>query len=60
MIFSPNSICSVGVNERSALRDLRERLFYHREELVAAFKKYDDDNTGWTELFVNYWHLSKH
>eukprot|EP00794_Sanderia_malayensis_P007362 gene7362-8182_t len=37
---------TIGVNEQSAVRDLRERFFYHREELLAMFHKYDTNNNG--------------
>ncbi|XP_065058351.1 serine/threonine-protein phosphatase with EF-hands 2-like [Rhopilema esculentum] len=40
----------VGLNEQSALRELRERFFYHREELLAIFQKYDTENTGSIKL----------
>lgn len=33
--------------EGSALRALKEKLYAHRSELMAAFQQYDIDNTGW-------------
>ena len=60
LIFPLNSLVSivdtipflfrVSVNEQSALRDLRERFFYHREELISIFKKYDSAGNG--NLFI--------
>ncbi|KAM9820115.1 serine/threonine-protein phosphatase with EF-hands 2 [Neosynchiropus ocellatus] len=37
---------SVGWAERSALRALREQLFIHKSELIAAFKELDPSHTG--------------
>ena len=51
------SICRVGINEQSALRELRERIFYHHEELTVIFKKYDSENTGMCELLETVMHL---
>ncbi|XP_033864198.3 serine/threonine-protein phosphatase with EF-hands 1-like isoform X4 [Acipenser ruthenus] len=36
----------VSVAEGSALKSLREKLYAHRSELIAAFKQYDTYNTG--------------
>ncbi|MGH0125062.1 UNVERIFIED_CONTAM: hypothetical protein FKN15_021490 [Acipenser sinensis] len=36
----------VSVAEGSALKSLREKLYGHRSELIAAFKQYDTYNTG--------------
>ncbi|XP_029459201.1 serine/threonine-protein phosphatase with EF-hands 1 [Rhinatrema bivittatum] len=36
----------VSVAEESALRSLREKLYAHRSELLAAFRKYDQKQTG--------------
>eukprot|EP00112_Aurelia_sp_Birch-Aquarium-sp1_P009400 Seg2067.4 transcript_id=Seg2067.4/GoldUCD/mRNA.D3Y31 product="Serine/threonine-protein phosphatase with EF-hands pef-1" protein_id=Seg2067.4/GoldUCD/D3Y31 len=41
---------TVGINEQSALRELRERIFYNHEELTVIFKKYDSENTGAIKL----------
>ncbi|CAL8278702.1 unnamed protein product [Merluccius merluccius] len=37
---------SVGRTERSALCALREQLFAHKSDLLAAFQQYDPNNTG--------------
>ncbi|XP_070821178.1 serine/threonine-protein phosphatase with EF-hands 2 [Chaetodon trifascialis] len=37
---------SVGRTERSALKVLREQLFAHKSDLICAFKKVDNENTG--------------
>ena len=36
----------VGVNEASALRELREQFFCRRDELLRAFKRYDQEESG--------------
>ncbi|KAM8872539.1 serine/threonine-protein phosphatase with EF-hands 2 isoform 2-T4 [Synchiropus picturatus] len=41
---------SVGWAERSALRALREQLFIHKSELIAAFKELDPNHTGTISL----------
>ncbi|KAK6485503.1 serine/threonine-protein phosphatase with EF-hands 1-like isoform X1 [Huso huso] len=42
----------VSVAEGSALKSLREKLYAHRSELIAAFKQYDTYNTGKLKLTV--------
>ncbi|XP_029025921.1 serine/threonine-protein phosphatase with EF-hands 2-like isoform X2 [Betta splendens] len=41
---------SVGWTERSALRALREQLFVHKSDLIAAFQEFDPDSTGTISL----------
>uniref|UniRef100_A0A4W3I7V0 Serine/threonine-protein phosphatase with EF-hands n=1 Tax=Callorhinchus milii TaxID=7868 RepID=A0A4W3I7V0_CALMI len=36
----------VGVVEASALKSLQEKLYAHRSEVIAAFKQFDENNTG--------------
>ncbi|XP_072900708.1 serine/threonine-protein phosphatase with EF-hands 1 isoform X4 [Hemitrygon akajei] len=46
----------VSVIEESALKSLREKLFAHKSEVIAAFRKYDPDYTG--KISLNQWALA--
>lgn len=43
-------VISIGWTERSALRALREQMFVHRSDLIAAFREFDLNDTGITSV----------
>lgn len=43
-------VISIGWTERSALRALREQMFVHRSDLIAAFREFDFNATGITSV----------
>lgn len=55
--FHDLPIISISWTERSALRALREQLFVHRSDLIAAFQEFDLNNTG---IFENLYNIYKH
>ncbi|XP_051870398.1 serine/threonine-protein phosphatase with EF-hands 1 [Pristis pectinata] len=46
----------VSAVEESALKSLREKLFAHKSEVIAAFRQYDPDHTG--KISLSQWALA--